>query len=217
MTIRLNKAHFPVTALGPGRRIGLWLQGCSIGCPGCVSRDTWAADAGYEIEIADLLKWCRRVAADGFDGVTISGGEPFEQPDALALLLDELLTWRAELTRAFDILCYSGIPIRRLRAQYPNVLCRVDALIPEPYVEGRPRGGPWSGSDNQPVVLLTPLAQERYAAALAEGGAVAARFQISVTESQVWLIGIPDRGELEAVREACGRGGIMLRDVSWRA
>ncbi|HSV19446.1 MAG TPA: 4Fe-4S cluster-binding domain-containing protein, partial [Casimicrobiaceae bacterium] len=43
-TIELNKAHWPVTVLGPGKRIGLWLQGCSIHCPGCVSQDTWSAD-----------------------------------------------------------------------------------------------------------------------------------------------------------------------------
>ena len=40
--IRLNKAHYPVTALGPGRRIGLWLQGCALACPGCISQDSWA-------------------------------------------------------------------------------------------------------------------------------------------------------------------------------
>ncbi len=45
MNILLNKAHFPVTVLGPGRRIGIWLQGCSIGCAGCISQDTWEADA----------------------------------------------------------------------------------------------------------------------------------------------------------------------------
>ena len=27
VTVELNKAHWPVTVLGPGKRIGLWLQG----------------------------------------------------------------------------------------------------------------------------------------------------------------------------------------------
>src|SRR3546814_9784731 len=47
MRIAVSRLHFPVTALGPGRRIGLWLQGCSIRCPGCISVDTWAHDAGH--------------------------------------------------------------------------------------------------------------------------------------------------------------------------
>ena len=49
MKIAINKAHFPVTVLGPGRRIGIWLQGCSIHCKGCVSQDTWAADPGRTV------------------------------------------------------------------------------------------------------------------------------------------------------------------------
>ena len=40
--ISLSRLHFPVTTLGPGRRIGIWFQGCSIRCPGCISADTWA-------------------------------------------------------------------------------------------------------------------------------------------------------------------------------
>jgi anaerobic ribonucleoside-triphosphate reductase activating protein len=216
--IRLNKAHFPVTALGPGRRIGLWVQGCSIGCSGCVSRDTWPANGGYEVEIAALLRWCRdRAAREVVDGITISGGEPFDQPVALGALLEELAAWRAALPRPFDILCYSGLPLRTLRARYPDLLARLDAVIPEPYVERRTRGRLWAGSDNQPIVLLTPLARDRYGAWLAEGATPAKRFQVSVTEERIWLIGIPDRGELEAVREACARDGLLLRDVSWRA
>ena len=64
-SIQINKAHFPVTVLGPGRRIGLWVQGCSIGCKGCVSMDTWAPDASRAVPIADLVAWCKKVAADG--------------------------------------------------------------------------------------------------------------------------------------------------------
>jgi anaerobic ribonucleoside-triphosphate reductase activating protein len=52
--IGLNRVHFPVTALGPGRRIGIWLQGCLIRCPGCMSLDTWAP-AGTRIAVAGLL------------------------------------------------------------------------------------------------------------------------------------------------------------------
>ncbi|WP_461325238.1 4Fe-4S cluster-binding domain-containing protein [Bradyrhizobium diazoefficiens] len=48
MTIRISvsRIHFPVTTLGPGRRLGIWFQGCSIRCPGCISMDTWMEGAG---------------------------------------------------------------------------------------------------------------------------------------------------------------------------
>jgi anaerobic ribonucleoside-triphosphate reductase activating protein len=42
MKIAVSKAHYPVTVLGPGKRIGIWL-GCRIQCKGCVSQDTGPA------------------------------------------------------------------------------------------------------------------------------------------------------------------------------
>ena len=130
MKIAVNKAHFPVTVLGPGRRIGIWLQGCSIGCKGCVSQDTWARDAGREMTVAQLLSWCREVGGGALDGVTISGGEPFDQPQALAALLDGLIRWRADSAADFDILCYSGYPFARLQKAHEKLLRKLDALIP---------------------------------------------------------------------------------------
>ncbi|MCC6504516.1 MAG: 4Fe-4S cluster-binding domain-containing protein, partial [Aquimonas sp.] len=132
MTIRASKMHFPVTVLGPGRRIGIWLQGCNIGCPGCISRDTWDTGAGEVLDIDAVLTWCRRVALQGCDGVTISGGEPFQQSTALSLLLVGLHAWRRELGEPFDILCYSGFPMHRLKRDHPEVLRLLDAIIPEP-------------------------------------------------------------------------------------
>ena len=108
VTLELNKAHWPVTVLGPGRRIGLWVQGCSIHCPGCVSQDTWPSDPAKAIAVRDLVAWCRRTAGDAVEGVTISGGEPFDQPVALAALLRALDAWRRHARLDFDILCYSG-------------------------------------------------------------------------------------------------------------
>ena len=122
MKISVNKAHFPVTVLGPGRRIGLWLQGCSIGCKGCVSQDTWARDAGRDMPLAQLLSWCRQAAADGFDGVTITGGEPFDQPAALSALLSGLHRWRTQAGLDFDLLCYSGYPLARRSGSFSRAL-----------------------------------------------------------------------------------------------
>ena len=113
-TLQLNKAHWLVTVLGPGRRIGLWVQGCTIHCAGCVSQDTWPKDATKTIAVRDLVAWCKRTAGDALDGVTISGGEPFEQPDGLRALLSGLRAWRESAHLDFDILCYSGYPLATL-------------------------------------------------------------------------------------------------------
>lgn len=217
MNISINRAHFPVTVLGPGRRIGLWVQGCSIGCKGCVSRDTWAKDAGRLMPIAQLLQWCRDVAATGFEGVTISGGEPFEQPKALGALLDAMHAWRVEAGLDFDILCYSGMPLRRLRQRHAVLLGKLDALIPEPFVQSQPRTQAWRGSANQPLVLLSERARVRYAEQVdALADVSQRRMQTMVDGERVWVVGIPDRGDMQALEQMCQARGLTLAQASWR-
>lgn len=219
-TIELNKAHWPVTVLGPGRRIGLWLQGCSIHCPGCVSQDTWSSDASKRIAIADLLAWCRKVSAGAPDGITISGGEPFDQPAALQTLLTALVAWRREKHLDFDILCYSGYPLRKLEKAHAKILALLDAVIPEPYVDTLPQGKVWRGSTNQPLVPLSARGRVRYAAQVdadvdaAPGGN--RRMQATVEGGRVWMIGIPGRGDMAAVEALCASRGLALTEVSWR-
>jgi len=217
MKLELNKAHYPVTALGPGRRIGIWMQGCSIHCPGCVSRDTWKRDRGKSIGIADLMAWCKRVCAGVTDGVTISGGEPFDQPQALAALLDALAHWRKDSGQAFDILCYSGYRLEKLQRRHPRLLERIDALVCDPYVERLPSAQPWRGSDNQRLVPLTPLGRQRYAPYLDGGIEVARRFQVVADGKRLWFVGIPQRGDLDRIEQACAERGVSLAATSWRA
>jgi anaerobic ribonucleoside-triphosphate reductase activating protein len=216
-TLQLNKAHWPVTVLGPGRRVGLWVQGCTIHCPGCVSQDTWASDKTKTIAVRDLIAWCRRVAAEGFDGVTISGGEPFEQPAGLAALLEGLHRWREAAALDFDILCYSGYPLRTLERRHPKILALLDAIIPEPYVDTMPVSHVWRGSRNQPLVPLSGRGRARYAQYVeATTAATGKRMQVAVEAGRVWMIGIPDRGDMARVEALCASRGLQLDKVSWR-
>ena len=217
MKLQLNKAHFPVTALGPGRRIGIWMQGCSIHCPGCVSLDTWEPDRSKAMEIGALVAWCKRVAAEGFDGVTISGGEPFDQPKPLAALLDALLRWRRARSRPFDILCYSGYRLEKLSKEHPKLLACIDALICDPYVECLSTQRPWRGSDNQRLVPLTPLGHERYDDFVQAADGLPKRFQVVADGQRLWFVGIPQRGDLARIEQACAERGVSLAATSWRA
>jgi anaerobic ribonucleoside-triphosphate reductase activating protein len=217
MKIAVNKAHFPVTVLGPGRRIGIWVQGCSIACKGCVSQDTWARDPGREMTVARLIAWCREVSAGVFDGVTISGGEPFEQPEALGALIDGLIRWRADGGPDFDILCYSGYPLATLQNKHAHLLQKLDALIPEPFVDAKPLTHLWRGSANQPLVPLSERGRERYAgyvdAAAEDAGK---RIQAMVDGERVWYVGIPGRGDMAALEASCKERGVEFSRVSWR-
>jgi anaerobic ribonucleoside-triphosphate reductase activating protein len=101
-----------VTTLGHGTRAGIRTQGCTIGCAECVSKDTWSEDPATLVNIDVLLGWLRSLP-EPLDGVTVSGGEPFQQPTALAALLQGVDAWRADRSRPVDILVYSGYSLCR--------------------------------------------------------------------------------------------------------
>ena len=209
MDLRLARIHYPITVLGPGRRIGIWFQGCSIRCSGCMSQDTWDATAG---ELMDTQVLCDLVLAarsdEHLDGVTISGGEPFQQPDALRELCSTLRRRWPEV----DVLVYSGYPIGRLRRLHPDVLAVVDAVVAEPFMAGRPTDMPWRGSSNQALTVLSPQAEDRYAKPY---DPTQTRLQVTVDEEGVWVTGIPRRGDLIRMSEALLGKGLVLEDVSW--
>jgi len=217
VNLLLSRAHHPVTVLGYGRRVGIWTQGCRIRCAGCVSRDTWAADPQAAVDDTELLDWIRSLPEDEVDGITISGGEPFDQPAALEHLLDGLLSWRRQRTRPADLLCYSGYPLRRLRARHGPILNRLDVLIPEPFRAANTTAPPMRGSSNQPMVLLTPLAEERYGASFALDVDKVPRLQVEVDNEAIWYIGVPRPGDMDRLQELMERRGVRQEQVSWRS
>lgn len=209
-TIRVAKVHVPVTALGPGRRVGIWLQGCSIGCRECVSQDTWSA-SGATTSV-DLVLSEVKQALDSdptLTGVTISGGEPLEQADALKELLISL---RSAARADIDILLYTGFTWRRVLRDHGDLLALVDGVIPEPYVASLAPGGVWRGSANQPLMLLTDLAKRRYLDIPARRP-----FQVVVEDGRLFTIGVPAPGDLDKALALASAHGLTIAEVSWRS
>ena len=214
-TLQLAKAHYPVTALGPGTRAGIWTQGCTIGCAGCIAHDTWAADPATEADVAVVVSWLASLPGP-VDGVTISGGEPFQQPAALGELLTGIHCWRGG--RDIDILIYSGYPLSRLQraAWSARLLALCDAVVAGPYVRARNTGLRWRGSANQQIVPLSTLGARRYPAGAGQPGA-APKLQVSVQGDRTYLIGIPHSGDLDRLAGQLARSGVRVGNVSWRA
>ena len=77
---------------GPGIRFVIFTQGCNLKCKYCQNRDTWDVNSGTIYDIDDVVKKIERytayMQADG--GITVSGGEPLLQPDALITLFKEM-------------------------------------------------------------------------------------------------------------------------------
>ena len=98
------------------------------------------------MDVAHVMTQLQTLCPQGPDGITISGGEPFEQQDALEALLRELHGWRDASGRRFDLLCYSGFSMTRLVHRHQALLDLLDAVIPEPYKQDLSRGQWWAGS-----------------------------------------------------------------------
>ncbi|NZA25434.1 radical SAM protein [Luteimonas sp. SJ-92] len=200
-TLSLSRVHFPVTALGPGRRVGIWFQGCSIRCPGCVSADTWGPGRrriAVDALVEDIGPWLAEA-----DGVTISGGEPFEQADALERLLRRLRA-RTDV----DILVYSGYGHAHLQPLLARMPGLIDALISGPYLRDEAQSLPLRGSDNQRLHRLTPLGERRFAAFdTPQSGGTPALDLMFDASGTVWMAGIPRRDDLQRLREALRSAG----------
>ena len=135
-------------ANGPGARFVVWFQGCTLGCAGCFNPATHAADPARTTQIPQLIA---EMAASGATGLSLSGGEPLQQPDAALALLD------AARALGMSTLAFSGYAIDEIRALPggPDVLARLDVLIDGRYVAGERLATGLRGSANQRIHLLT--------------------------------------------------------------
>lgn len=195
MDVFVSRVHFPITSLGFGQRVGIWFQGCSIRCPGCVSADTWPADQGRttcEALQEAIEPWLRDA-----DGLTVSGGEPFEQPDAL----EKLLRFVRRTCRG-DVLVYSGQSWEALATEIERYCGLIDVLVTDPFDASAGQSLALRGSDNQRMIVLTDLGAERYTALLDARVDPSARTLDMIVDKEgiAWLAGIPRLGDMPRLR-----------------
>ncbi|MFJ9351890.1 4Fe-4S single cluster domain-containing protein [Streptomyces sp. NPDC101237] len=216
--LRVSQVLGPVTALGPGRRLGVWVQGCPLACAGCMSRHTWDPRGGHDVGVARLAALWRRGLAEGYDGLTVSGGEPLEQPAALAALLDAADRVRVAEGRAdADLLVYTGWEDAEIAAspEATAVLDRADAVVTGRYRAGEPTALVWRGSANQNLTPRTSLGTRRYGPHL-HRTADRPELQIQVTGRAVHIIGVPRPGELSALERDLSARGVTFGENTWR-
>lgn len=183
---------------GPGLRNAVWVQGCTLRCPGCFNPQTHPHEARTLVDPALLAD--QLVPEDGVEGVTLLGGEPFEQAAAAAVLA------RRARERGASVVTYSGYTWARLRASpLPEVaalLAATDLLIAGPYLSARAGDGRgWHGSTNQELVFLSDRYDERVRGSFDALPVVEARADGQVLD---WS-GIPEPTDARQIR-ALSRG-----------
>ena len=139
-------------ANGPGTRAVIWTQGCSLGCPGCFNPQTHPFSGG---EIAAGEELFQRIVELGpaIEGLTLSGGEPFQQREAVAALLARI---RRETN--LSVIVFTGYAWEELQAmpKAAGLLAGVDVLIAGRYVAAERVARGLRGSANKTIHLLTP-------------------------------------------------------------
>lgn len=152
---------YPVRVLGPGERIGIWFEGCCHHCEGCSNPELWQQRPEHRVEPGVLEHMLRKIAAEHpVDGFTLTGGDPFLQPEALETLLPVL----ESISR--DVLVYTGYRREDLMEKYPALVSRIAVLIDGPYVESRNNNCPLRGSDNQTIYYRDEAVEAKYRAYL---------------------------------------------------
>jgi len=116
-------------ANGPGWRAVIWTQGCSIRCPGCFNPHTHDPAGGNTVAVSELFSQIMALG-DSIEGITISGGEPFDQAQPLARLLAQVRT-----ATSLSAILFTGHSYDTVMSlpQADRVLGCLDVLISGPY------------------------------------------------------------------------------------
>jgi len=138
-------------ANGPGNRLVVWVQGCSRRCPGCFNPETHSHDPYCLMKVGEVF--FRIVEASSrIEGITISGGEPMEQADALGSLLH-----RVRSETSLSVVFFSGYTLKQIEKTERGAMLLedIDILIDGPYIERYRSAQVLKGSSNQRLHLLT--------------------------------------------------------------
>ena len=118
---------------GPGIRMTVFVQGCPHCCKGCHNQHTWDFKGGYESSVERILE---EAAKDKLlCGITLSGGEPFTQAEALTVLA------KGAHAMGLNVFCYTGYTFEELYAQfdthpeYRELLEQCDWLVDGKFIE----------------------------------------------------------------------------------
>lgn len=157
-SIYLYRIYHRSTVDGPGRRSVVQVAGCSIRCAGCYVPETHERASGALTSIERIVSEIDKRSGE-HDGVTILGGEPFDQPESLRILVEKLKA------KGYHLVIYSGYTLESLLARESKsvnrVLAATDLLVDGGFVRELASGaGEYRGSRNQRLIFH-PISRQK--------------------------------------------------------
>ena len=108
MKVYINSVRFNRSLVdGPGVRTVVFFQGCDIRCKGCQNPSSWDILKGKAYETDELVKLLREKVMN--KKITLSGGEPLMQKDAVSEIVKKLPD--------FDIALYTGHELNECKSR----------------------------------------------------------------------------------------------------
>lgn len=161
--MQIDRILYPIESLGPGNRLVIWTVGCGKHCENCSNKELWPVDENKDIDLKDLISILKsNIKNKEIDGITITGGDPFEQFDELTVLLEYISSI------SDDILVYTGYTIKELQEKLSNEdMNRIKKYI-SVLIEGRYINSlndnlcVLRGSSNQNIIFFNEDMRERY-------------------------------------------------------
>lgn len=157
-SIYLYRIYHHSTVDGPGRRSVIQFAGCSILCAGCYIPETHLRENGRLVSITEIISEIDKKSSE-HDGVTILGGEPFDQPESLQILVGRLKE------KNYHLVIYSGYTLESLLDRKSEIINRIldktDLLIDGSFQRELAEGaGEYRGSSNQRLILH-PISRQK--------------------------------------------------------
>ena len=157
-SIYLYRIYHHSTVDGPGRRSVIQVAGCSIRCAGCYVPETHERTNGKLTLIEKIVEEIDEKSSE-HDGVSILGGEPFDQPESLQILVERLKE------KNHHLVIYSGYTVENLLERESEtvnrILAKTDLLIDGAFVRELAKyAGEYRGSSNQRLIL-NPISRRK--------------------------------------------------------
>ena len=154
MKVRLAAELQPDSIVdGDGVRTVVWFQGCSHNCLGCHNPQSHDFNGGFEIDIEDIYKEIDSLKYQ--NGLTLSGGDPFFQPEAA------LEITKYAKSKGYNVWSYTGFTYENLlkisndNPVIKELLDNLDVLIDGKFeLDKKSFNCKYRGSTNQRIIDL---------------------------------------------------------------
>lgn len=197
MNINVYNIQKQTELLGPLKRSVLWVQGCMRNCEGCIAKNSHDTAGNLVLSAGVLASWYANEIET--EGITISGGEPFLQAEAVA----EMINLIKEKRPGYGVIVYTGNNYEELLSRndssVKSLLDVTDILIDGEYIQELHDTRFAIGSSNQRILRLTEHYSENDVDKYYNGEKKNnVRISISIDSNSLSMTGVPSKDSLEA-------------------